>query len=201
MGVEGHGLRSAVHSQAPTLQQAIRGGHQLPGLGHLDPGNRLSLQLQGLNAHGQRRDGLVGNQCGQAGEVAMIGMQPSRGAIVFNSQEQVAALGVGQGHHRSYQVPVRQAFDVALELDGEALAAANERLDFLFGLVHGYPQVRPIRRFGTLRSGPCALAGLQPAGPRAGHSGTGPHHPRRPTRPCRTRHGGCGCERNRRAIP
>jgi len=141
MGVEGHGLRSAVHPQAPTLQQAIRGGHQLPGLGHLDPGDGLPFQLKGLNAHGQRGNGLVGDQCGQAGEVAVVGMQPCRGAIVFNAQEQVAALGVGQGHHRGHQIPVRQAFDVALELDGKAFAAANERLDFLFGFVHGYPQL------------------------------------------------------------
>ena len=64
-------------------------------------------------------------------------MQAGDRAIVFDADQQRAALGVGQTDDRLQQVCIRERPAVALELDGQRFARGDERAQFSF--IHHYP--------------------------------------------------------------
>ena len=51
----------------------------------------------------------------------MLSVNTGRGPIVFNAQVDVAAIRIGKAHHGLDQVPIRQPFSVAFELNRQRL--------------------------------------------------------------------------------
>lgn len=58
-------------------------------------------------------------------------------AVVFHTEKQVAALRVGQRHHGSNQLAVKQAFEITLELSRQVFTLVDKFKYLSFRLTHG----------------------------------------------------------------
>jgi hypothetical protein len=102
----------------------------------MDVGDALPTNLASFHSHGNRRTGAVGDQGGQSGCILMIRMQSGYSPIILHTEQQVSTLGIGQRHDRCNQIPIRQAFLIAFELDLEILSTVKNF--FQSTLVHAH---------------------------------------------------------------